>query len=387
MLVASVRSQPKSQDRQQATFQRLIKQIDEQRSQIEEWRAYQLRYNQRVASELMPLYTEERKKRCAILRLLDAQFQQRNAIRGKVQRRKLSAIILKLACDLLSDEHDQEIVDLHDRYSEFSHSEKAELDRAFSQHMIESLFGLSLDDGEGEGEASPANIEEMILKAARLRQEEAQQRPPRRKSAKAVAAEEKRLAAEKQVSQTVREVYRKLASALHPDRASTELTFEQKTALMQRVNQAYDSGNLLELLSIQLEVEQIDATHLADLPAERVAHYNQVLREQLAELKAELASLLAPYRALMPYQPKLRPVHVDMAMGGELERLRISLQELEQELVDFQDAGILSAKLKNHKEDDGFDDIDDFGDLDSLLSLEALMGGASMKPPRRQRKR
>ncbi len=377
LIVASIRSQAKSSDRQQAAFQRLIKQIDDQRTQIEDWRLYHDRYNQRLAGELMPLYVEIRKKRCAMLRLLDAQFQQRNAIRGKVLRRKLSAMILELARDLLSEQHDKEIVELHDKYSDLSHSEEAELEQAFSRDMIESMFGVRLDEGEGE----PASFEEMLLKAAKLKQEEAEQRPPRRKSAKAAAAEEKREAAEKQVSQTVREVYRKLASTLHPDRASHDLSPEQKTALMQRVNRAYDSGNLLELLNIQLEIEQIDAAHLANMPAERVAHFNQVLREQLAELKAELDSLLAPFRALVPYQRKLQPAHVDQAMAGEIARMKVDLRQIDDELAAFQDAGKLSAALKEYEEDDGLDDLDGF------LALEALLGSAPMNPPRRQRKR
>ncbi len=77
--------------------------------------------------------------------------------------------------------------------------------------------------------------------------------PQRRKSARQLAAEARRATAEKEVSQTIRDVYRKLAGALHPDRPSDELSEERKTALMQRVNQAYDSRNLLELLDIGAE--------------------------------------------------------------------------------------------------------------------------------------
>ena len=50
------------------------------------------------------------------------------------------------------------------------------------------------------------------------------------------------------MSQSIREVYRKLAGALHPDRESDPQERERKTALMQRVNQAYAKNNLLQLL-------------------------------------------------------------------------------------------------------------------------------------------
>ncbi len=50
--------------------------------------------------------------------------------------------------------------------------------------------------------------------------------------------EQRREAEAQQATQSVREVYRKLASALHPDRETDERQREAKTALMQRVNQA-----------------------------------------------------------------------------------------------------------------------------------------------------
>jgi len=54
LTVTDVLTRTKPQTRQQATFQRLIQQIDEQRVQVVEWRTYSERYGQRVGSELMP---------------------------------------------------------------------------------------------------------------------------------------------------------------------------------------------------------------------------------------------------------------------------------------------------------------------------------------------
>jgi curved DNA-binding protein CbpA len=42
----------------------------------------------------------------------------------------------------------------------------------------------------------------------------------------------------------VREVFRKLASELHPDRETDPAEHARKTELMQRVNQAYKAGDL-----------------------------------------------------------------------------------------------------------------------------------------------
>lgn len=367
LTVTDILTHTKPQTRQQATFQRLVRQIDEQRAQVAEWHTYSERYGQRVGSELMPLFARLREKRIAMLHLFDTQFHQRNVVRGKHQRAKLCDIILNLAHELLLEQRDEAIVALYDKYSDHSYDDQTEFDKAISQDMIESLFGVHLDD-DGTGDS----IEEMFAKAMHQQQEEAKNKAEsasrRRKSAKQIAAEEKRAAERKEISQSVREIYRKLASSLHPDRANTSLAIDEKTALMQRVNQAYDKGDLLELLNIQLEIEQIDADHLTNLPAERIEHYIRVLREQLAELKAELASLLTPYRSLIPYALKIKPVHVDKAMDAEITRIKMNLRQADIDLEAFQDAKQLAAFIKSYQVDNELDEFDELNDLLSSLS-------------------
>ncbi|CAD86311.1 MULTISPECIES: J domain-containing protein [Nitrosomonas] len=381
LTITDVLTHAKPQTKQQATFQRLIRQIDEQRAQVAEWHTYSERYGQRVGSELMPLFAQLREKRIAMLHLLDTQFHQRNVIRGKQQRAKLCDIILNLAHELLLEQRDEEIVALYDKYSDPSYDDQAGIDKTISQDVIEELFGVRLDDDNAD-----VSMEEMLAKAMRQRQEEEAKNKAgsgsrRRKSAKQAAAEEKRAAAKKEISQSVREIYRKLASSLHPDRASTDLTADEKTTLMQRVNQAYDRSDLLELLNIQLEIEQIDTNYLTNLPDERIEHYIQVLREQLAELKAELASLLMPYWKLVPYTQKIRPTHVDKAMDAEITRLEMDLRQADIDLIAFQDAKQLATFIKHYQVNDGFDEFDD-----GLQMLGDLLSSFSAPPPRRRKR-
>ena len=383
LTVVEALAQTRPQDKQQAAFQRLIKQIHDLRLQLEEWQTYGLRYNQRVAEKLMPLYAGIRQKRIAMAHLLDEQFQSKNAIRGKRLRSKLQSMIVELTRDLIQEEHDEALVAIHDRHSALTLEEDSELDKAFSQGIIENIFGVRLDDDD-----TSANIEEMILKAQQKQAQAKEKRAAKRasrKSAKAAAADEKRAAAEekradaeKEVSLSVREVYRKLASALHPDRSGGDLTPERKTELMQRVNKAYDKGNLLELLNIQLEIEQIDADHLANLSAERMGHYIQVLREQHTELRAELDSVLAPYRGLVPFNQKIQPVHVDMSIDGEVVRQTNDLRHLEADLLSFADPKQLAQALKDYEPDDG---------LDPFNALGMLMDSFNAPPSRQRRQK
>lgn len=379
LTVTDVLTHTKPQTRQQAAFRHLVRQIDAQRSRVIEWHTYGERYNQRMSSELVPLFTRLREKRIAILHLLDTQFHQRNVVRGRQQRAKLRDIILNLAHDLLLEQHDEAIVALHDKYSDLSYDDQAELDKAIAQDMIENLFGVHLDD-----DCTGGGIEEMLAKAMRQQQEEAENKAEsashQRKTAKQTAAEEQRAVGKKEIGQSIREIYRKLASSLHPDRASTSLAVDEKTALMQRVNQAYDRGDLFGLLNIQLEIEQIDADYLTNLPVERIEHYIQVLREQLAELKAELTSLLTPYRSLVPYTLKIRPTHVDKAMDAEIARMEMELRQADIDLEAFRDAKQLAIFIKHYQMNDGIDEFDELQMLDDLMDRFSA-------PPSRYHKR
>lgn len=167
LTITDVLTHAKPQTKQQATFQRLIRQIDEQRAQVAEWHTYSERYGQRVGSELMPLFAQLREKRIAMLHLLDTQFHQRNVIRGKQQRAKLCDIILNLAHELLLEQRDEEIVALYDKYSDPSYDDQAGIDKTISQDVIEELFGVRLDDDNAD-----VSMEEMLAKAMRQRQEE-----------------------------------------------------------------------------------------------------------------------------------------------------------------------------------------------------------------------
>jgi len=87
---------------------------------------------------------------------------------------------------------------------------------------------------------------------------------------------------------SIQEIFRKLASILHPDRETDLAEKERKTALMQRVNIAYTNRDLLDLFKLQFEAEQIDPSDLDRLSEEKLIRYNNILHEQLDELKYQI---------------------------------------------------------------------------------------------------
>src|SRR5690606_36156098 len=208
---------------------------------------------------------------------------------------------------------------------------------------------------------------EAELERQARREERARARP---KSAKAQAAEAKREQAARAMSQSLREVFRKLASALHPDREPDPEERRRKNELMQEANRAYEANDLLTLLDLQLRIEQIDTAHLASLGSDRLSHYNQILREQLAELDAEVARVNEPFRMLCPPGRALTPEAVDRGIDGEKAELRAALEQLRDDMILFRDSRQLRRRLDEAAAIDefGFDEADAAA-LDELLML------------------
>ncbi|MDP3441001.1 MAG: J domain-containing protein, partial [Azonexus sp.] len=201
----------------------------------------------------------------------------------------------------------------------------------------------------------------------------------KRKTAKQEAADLKKEDAAKKISQTVREVYRKLASALHPDRETDAAIREKKTEQMQRVNQAYQNGDLLALLNLQFEIEQIDTEHLTSLSGERLTHYNQVLREQLAELKAEVEAVTAPFMDLCQWQRKVTPDDVDRKMSAEIVNAQSDLRQVKEDRERLQNPAELSRFIREIQTAPEFDD-----DLMLDIFLNTI---APPQPPRKSGKK
>lgn len=325
--------QHKPVDKQQATFQRLLRQVDEQRSLLADWNAYHLRYNQRLGSELIPVFAEYRTKRCDMAQLLDTYWEKR-VLKGKKLQYQLRNLLLDLLDTLLDEEDDEKLNALYTKHNGTSHADERAAEMEEAQEIFGNIFGFPRDGYDSQEELREKVQQKISSATANNNSEASQQKkrsPPREEAAKL-----KKEAAAKNISQTVREVYRKLASALHPDRETDTAIREEKTAQMQRVNQAYEAGDLLTLLNLQFEIEQIDTEHLTSLSTERLTHYNQVLREQLMELKAEVEAKTEQFRQMFSWKKKLTPQDVDREMSAEIANAQQGLEQIKEDLARLQ---------------------------------------------------
>lgn len=376
--VSQVLAGKKALGKPQQVFQRLVQKIETKRAALAQWQAYSERHQQRLAGEYRPLALKLLAEQRLMVLFLDQVLQGKTPGRslGKVQRVKAVDFLLTLLDQLLAgveDGQDAELEAIHDRHAVFTYAELQQDELARAEAMLTDLFGMELDADHGATTAEELlahgqrKLHERAEAEARAAQEKQEARADKQKranpaaAAKAAAAEALREQATQEVSQSLREVYRKLASALHPDREPDAVERQRKTALMQRVNQAYQANDLLALLGLQLEIEQIDAQHLADVPPQRLAHYSQILREQLQELDAELAQCVAPFRQVFGWQwrANTRPEEVNQVLSKDLAQLKLAAQHMREDRESMQDPKMLRQFLAEYEIAPDFDDDDD----------------------------
>jgi hypothetical protein len=330
----------------QKRFNTLIRQIEQSRKTLAAWQDNVAQYAQAHTQLNLPLHQELQALRRQWAFALDAVLARKGWTR--TERGTLSELVCDAAAELLAaNDADAELKALFAKHAEVDFdTERVEALRAIKD-MAE--FATGLDLGEDEDITSEDDLMQRLHQRMQEHQQAADaapeaQKPPRRQS----AAQQRREAEAQQVTQSVREVFRKLASALHPDRETDEEQRTIKTALMQRANQAYANNDLLTLLELQLQIEQVDAGHMAGADAQRVKHYNKVLAEQLAELKAEIDRVEMGFRMDFGLEPGwgMNPLKLGAHLQRETQQLRFELAEMSREMALLDDAAATKRWLK-----------------------------------------
>ncbi|MDT0499096.1 hypothetical protein RM530_17265 [Algiphilus sp. W345] len=339
---------------EQRRFNRLSEEIRKKRQQLAGWQAYLHDFAQRGAREhdplAMTLHDLQKRVMHRLDRLLDRRCGERLSRR---QREVLRNHLLESLEEWLlpADSSVPELEAIYERHAGMSLDERRRMDREIELDLAQTVFGAVFGedvvaDHEAEDSESLFRHVDDKLRARQQEQEPVDDGDSKRRAKRAEAAATRRAAAEREASQSVRQIFRKLVSALHPDREADPAERERKTTLMARVNQAYESNDLLSLLSLQIEIEQIDAAHLAGTPKARIEQYNSVLREQSTSLDAELHALVAPVAMQMDVRRFLpRMNELDRALNRRVSELRRWCKETEAELQALDDPARRAALI------------------------------------------
>ena len=336
----------------QKGFNTLIKQIENKRTRLAAWESAMPPYHQKYLSDWVPLMESSADLRTKLVVCLDGAYDQKGFT--KTERRTIAGIITDLAGELVAARQDAQMKRIYNRYSQSDYDREEAANLKGVQDMLEDALGLDL--GEELDVSSPdeffaraqEKIQERQAEFDAERQAHEDRRAKRAKSAKQLAQEARQQTQQRQLSQSIREVYRKLVSALHPDRETDPTERARKTALMQRVNQAYDKNNLLQLLELQLELEHIDQFALNNISDDRLKHYNKILKDQLAELDQEILHVEDQFRAQYGLSPfvDLSPSTILRDLVRDVVTMQQANRDIEHDLELFNDIKMIKLWLK-----------------------------------------
>jgi uncharacterized protein YdcH (DUF465 family) len=273
----------------QQRFNRLLAKIDKLEGQVTEMQKLGDAFRPLYDSTLAPL----RQAHMAMVRRMALHLDERLQRKGLTPAQKRNGLeILCSLCEMLAMKGDAEMVALHDLRSPHTLRQKEEEQAAGLRAMMEDALGQPLDMDAQDGSLNPMEAlfraSQEGLNAAMQAEEERQATAQARKKKNPTPAQHKAAQEQEDADSVLRQVYRQLASALHPDRERDPAEQQRKTALMSEANAAYARQDLMALLHLQLRIAQADSQDLLQQPEERIAAMTRLLKQQAAELESEL---------------------------------------------------------------------------------------------------
>ena len=348
----------------QQTFNRLIKRIGALRSKIESETRRLDNLLAYYGKQLYPRLQRQTELRKALARTL-ATFLDNKRLNGKKARFTL--------CDLIADQLDAIIAEddclsdddlraLFQRVTgeDFEEVTREEFEKA-RQEMESTFneFGIDIDLSDMKPGMSD---ESLAAKAAEMKirlQEEIEKQqaftpPTRGKTARQLEREKREKLAEELRKKTVATMYKQLARVLHPDLELDPERRRQKERLMQDLTVAYSNNDMHTLLRLEMEWIQREEGEIEQLTEEKLAVYNQTLKEQVQGLEQELREV--------PCDPRYRPIAVfegpfrasvrdhGPAEAFRLDRANASIEASIRDLRSSDGLEILRALLRSYRQ-------------------------------------
>ncbi|MDD4886213.1 MAG: J domain-containing protein [Thiomonas sp.] len=309
MSVPAITLQPpvpgKPLSKQQKAFNTLVSKIHRARNRLQQWHDAMQRAAQAQAAQIDPKMRGLNVMRKELLLALDGM--QADPRYNKTDHKRLRAMIDALGHACLSIQHDAEIEAILNRQRAPAPEQQ--------ESGMDDLFGFDKFSQTNTQETQEADAPEVdgfdaeTDDSAGFHQRHLNDVEKRPRDAQAPS---------------LRAIYRKLASALHPDRESDPEERARKTALLQRANKSYKNGDLLALLGLQLEIAMVDAAHLSALDDAQIKDYARALKTQLAGLEEEITLIEHELHLNMPFAAsagKLDPRAIDTLIEDELDAL------------------------------------------------------------------
>lgn len=322
-------------------FDRLLRDLERHRADLQAWQLALSQWRERYHAELQPLLDHRRAADLALVEELDHAYA--TVKLGKADRAFLSELLCDIAAPLIEAGH-ASLRPIYDRHSAAGYDQEVAESDALMKQILGQAYGLDAD--ELDGIDSPEQLYERV--SERLQQERAQQQ--QRHTQRRKRAEHKAVV-ENAEPPPLRELYRKLAGNLHPDRAKGADDHAARTILMQRLNAAYKAGDLLGLLELQAEIGLMDAQGVDAMSAARLQDYNRELDRQCRQLQQQVQQqsddFCAEYGLELPSRPK--PERLGRLMAQLKREVEDDLLDARRGLRELEDPQSFKRWLKQQR--------------------------------------
>jgi hypothetical protein len=292
----------------QRQFNKLVQQVDQERRHLAEWREAIAADERRFADEYQPLQRRYDELQTKLVFALDQAHADKAF--NEEDKLRIADIVCDVAGQLLAEQADDAVKQLYNKYSGGDYDTEVAEQEAAVTATLQQEFGVDVD------RASPLEA------AARI----------------AV----------------------KWRSDMLGEQPGPQGEGEYAAALMA----AYGARDVPALLASRREVEQLDQASVNALPDERLQRYNQVLAEQLAELRDEVENVEIAFKAEydIPPFPDLPAAGLSRDLDDDLVVLEDDIEELEHDLALFPKPLFLKAWLSDRRDELYEEDDDtDFG--------------------------
>lgn len=330
----------------QRQFNNKIKKINKLKEKIAKKQAIMAQAQARVQAEIQPLFGKLVEKRIELVKLLDRLYDL--PFFKKREKEKIAYLIEDISYDLIEKYKVEELIEVYDKYAVTSYADAMkqadEEAREMAEDLLRNAFGLDIDMDDVE---SLEDLEKKVEEQFDQQEKEREEKKSARKKTKAQLAKEEKMKAEmNNISKASRRVYTELAKVLHPDKEKDEATKAWKEEAMKKVTQAYKQDDFFELLRLQMEYIESQGENLNQLSEEQLRYYLKILNEQAKELEEEDYSFSFGFDAHFYHQYCGTPKQMDQKIGSARNSLERELQQLNQDLQEFEEPANLRAFLK-----------------------------------------
>jgi len=315
---------------QQQTFNRLVKRIEKLRKDLDSRQValntkldFYSKYVYPVKQQLILADKESVKLLFSFFR--NKKFIQQLTHRDRKFFKEAIAVLIEEIFSYEKIAPDDELMEIFTAVQGFTYEEaakqdfsemKAEMEKTFRQYG----FDVNLDDLHSD------MTEEEVFRKLKEKEEEFRQHAageqhsrPRKKTKKQLEAEEREKQLEEARSKNISKIYKQLAKVFHPDLEQDSGLKLQKEELMKQLTNAYENNDLHTLLKLELSWIQKEENDLQKLSDEKLSIYNQVLKEQVAELETEVE--------LLSGHPRYQPLHAMVQYPDQIRSLNLALEK------------------------------------------------------------